>query len=145
MGVFELRRTGGAAAGNVLDIDDAVLETEIGDEEEQMRMVRATSGVGGAAAPPVPLRRVRDLPGHGGGAAGPAAGGLAPFGSQLGAGSGGRRQANSGGPALAAAANSGGPALAAAARLPTSKLPTLDEYTGGAIPPKSWQQPRRRR
>ena len=54
LGVLELRRTGDEAEGEVLTIDGAVLETEIGDEEEQMGMVRATSGVGDAAAPPVP-------------------------------------------------------------------------------------------
>ena len=51
LGVFELRRTGNETDGEVLTIDDAVLETEVGDEEEQMAMVRATSGAGEAAAP----------------------------------------------------------------------------------------------
>ena len=39
LGVFELRRTGGEAAGEVLHIDDAVLGAEIGDEEEAMEKV----------------------------------------------------------------------------------------------------------
>ena len=34
LGVFELRRAGGAAAGQVLEVDANVLDTEVGDEEE---------------------------------------------------------------------------------------------------------------
>ena len=34
LGVFELRRAGGDAAGQVLEVGANVLDTEVGDEEE---------------------------------------------------------------------------------------------------------------